>query len=322
VSGTGAMARQFVEVANQYAAGMPVWMTEAGYDINQGSAFKAIAIGNKTPLLTQADWILRSALLYARSGIERIFFYGMYDDNEWNAQQFSSSGLINQNRSRKPAADYLLQARKLLGEYVYQETTSADPIIDRYALNGKSAYVVFIGDEKGRTLDYTLDLRTSGAVKIYTPKAGSDTMDLKTAVAANGSITITATETPQFIIPSNNQAQRSITGGIIGEGTRNLMYTDAVIPEIAVQFFPNPIADRINFTINNKSRAPIELNIYEAGTGIAYKKVRLEKSTDLLNQEIDTRSLPGGNYLVEIRQGNYRAVKKLLKLNNSKLQSE
>ncbi|WP_332367709.1 hypothetical protein [Spirosoma telluris] len=122
LAGVGEQAAAFVKLARQYAHGMPVWITETGYDINQGSPFHAIPIGNKTALETQADWILRTALLFSRVGIDRVFFFQAYDDNLLNSLQFSSMGLLNENKTRKPAADYLYQAMNLLGDYRYKES--------------------------------------------------------------------------------------------------------------------------------------------------------------------------------------------------------
>ncbi|MDQ2862327.1 MAG: hypothetical protein M3R50_01530, partial [Bacteroidota bacterium] len=142
VSGAADVAVEFIQAAHQYANDMPVWITETGYDANQGSPFKVIPIKNKSALETEADWILRTSLLYAREGIERIFFYEMYDDNVSNPQQFSSSGLINTNKTRKPAADYLYQVDKLFGKYTYQQTINNVPVVDRYAFNNNAMYVI------------------------------------------------------------------------------------------------------------------------------------------------------------------------------------
>ena len=69
------IANAFIQVAHEYLNDMPVWVTEAGYDINQASPNKAVPIWNKTALETQADWILRTSLLYARVGIQKVFYY-------------------------------------------------------------------------------------------------------------------------------------------------------------------------------------------------------------------------------------------------------
>ncbi|MFC7671229.1 hypothetical protein ACFQT0_30390 [Hymenobacter humi] len=115
VSEAGRVAQAFVQMAHEYAGGMPVWITEAGYDLNQGSPLKAVAVGTRTVLETQADWTLRSSLAYARWGVERVFHYQLYDDNPTSTTQFASMGLINADKTPRPAAQYLSQANQPAG---------------------------------------------------------------------------------------------------------------------------------------------------------------------------------------------------------------
>ncbi|MEO6548028.1 MAG: T9SS type A sorting domain-containing protein [Ferruginibacter sp.] len=320
ISGTAQTAATFIQAAHEYCNDMPVWVTEAGYDVNQGSPFKAIPIGNKTALLTQADWILRSSLLYARSGIERVFFYEMYDNSIGSSQQFNSSGLLNANKSRKPAADYLFQTKQLLGQYTYEKTINADPIVDRYLLNGNVAYAVAVPDEKGRTVQYTLNLGNAAYAKIYTPKAGSDTMDVKLVTTVNGSITILATETPSFIIPVANTGAGKIAAKPTTVAGRQPVQNNLGSPnnnstlEESLQVYPNPVSDFFNLTVSNLRREDIALKIFEAASGVVYKDLKFDKTGSYLNKKIDIRSLPAGNYMVEIVQGNDRVVRQLIKI--------
>ncbi len=219
VSNAGQTARDFVQMAHQYANDMPVWITETGYDTNQGSPLKAIAIGNKTVLQTQADWILRSALLYARWGVERTFFYQLADENPSNPQQFSSSGLVNPDHTPKLAAAYLQQANALLGNYTYTGTLNNNPIVDRYEGDGKTVYALVVPDEKGRTATYTLDLGSAATATIYQPQAGQTTMAATPVNTQNGKLTITVTETPQFVAVGGTVAPSAPSSSCPGTGS-------------------------------------------------------------------------------------------------------
>ncbi|RYZ98200.1 MAG: hypothetical protein EOP47_19880 [Sphingobacteriaceae bacterium] len=199
-------AKDFISVANKYCAGMPVWVTETGYDANPNSPLHAIAIGDKNILKTQADWILRTVLLYARAGVERLFLYQAYDDNFNNPIQYSSSGLLNQDKSLKPAAKFIDQANKLFGKYHYKETISKNPVVDRYELDGKSAYVIFVADEKGRTASYTFTLPGISSAFCYTPVTDGTVMKSEKKVVAGNKLTLTAGETPVFVIPATAAA--------------------------------------------------------------------------------------------------------------------
>jgi endoglucanase len=211
VANTAQVAQSFVQMAHQYANDMPVWVTEAGYDTNQGSPLKAIAIGNKSVLQTEADWTLRTALLYARWGVERTFFYMLTDDNAASTVQFSSSGLLNNDRSAKPAADFLRQANQLLGNYTYTGTLNNDPLVDRYQADGKTIYALVVPDEKNRTATYTLDLGSATTATIYQPQAGQANMMATPVSAPNGKLTITVTETPQFVAAGGTPAPAPTT---------------------------------------------------------------------------------------------------------------
>ena len=304
------VAAIFLQAAHQYANDMPVWVTELGYDINQGSPFKAIPIGNKTALQTQADWILRSSLLYERTGIERIFFYDMYDDNVSNPLQFSSSGLINADKTRKPAADYIYQVNKLFGNYIYQSTIKSDPVVDLYKSGNNTAYVIVVPDEKGRTSQYTLDLGTVTSAKIYTPKIGSDTMGVQLVTTANGKLNVTATETPVFIVPVANGTNNSSKEK---SGFDNLMTEQNIEPGNEVQVYPNPSTDVINIVLNTKSSDKVQIKISEAGSGRVFKNIQFNKAPGYFYQAIDIHSLSVGYYLVEIRQGHILTSKKFMK---------
>lgn len=198
------VAQEFVRFAHQQARGMPVWITETGYDLHPGSPFRAVAIGNKSAALTQADWILRTSLLYARWGVEKVFFYQLADDKAGDPGQFATSGLVNQDRSRRPAADYLYQARNLLGEYAFQETLQQNPLVDRYVWKNKAIYALVVPDEKGREAPVSLDLGVPFAY-VYRPQPGKDHLVREKRPTQKGRLLLTATETPLFVQPINRE---------------------------------------------------------------------------------------------------------------------
>ena len=312
LSGAAEVAAEFIQTAHLYANDMPVWVTELGYDINQGSPYKAIPIGSKSALQTQADWILRSSLLYAKSGIERIFFYEMYDDNVNSTFQFSSSGLINADKSRKMAADYILQTKNLLGEYTYKETLSTDPVVDRYELNGKSVYAVYVADEKDRTALCTLDVGNAAYVNVYFPRQGNETMEVQNYVTGAGKFYIYARETPVFIIPGGSRSNANASQANANAAVSELQGSQEKFAS-SIQVYPNPTADFLQVLISNENYQDGSIRILEAGSGRVYRTVPLRKPFGLVHQEIDIHALPDGYYLVEIKQGKSKAVKKILK---------
>ncbi|NNV56766.1 hypothetical protein [Limnovirga soli] len=199
IGGADSVAQAFVSFSEKYAYSKPVWITEMGFDINQGSPRKAIAIGNKTALQTQADWILRSALVNQREGINHTFFYELNDNNINSSTQYNSMGLTDSVYQRKPAMDYLFQTNALMGNYRYKRTLQTYPIVDEYDLNGSYIYAVWMPTETGASQSCQITFKQTDSVTIYTPTAGANSMHQQNLPVTNGQIQIIATETPVFI---------------------------------------------------------------------------------------------------------------------------
>jgi hypothetical protein len=198
LSESGSVADGFVKYANSLPNKPEVWVTEVGYDINPGSYQRAPAIGSKTVLETQADWILRSSLLYIRHGVKRLFFYQLFDAFPNKEEQYATSGLA-ENKKRRPAADYILQVTKLMGNYNYVGTISQDPLVDKYQSGGKVIYALTIPAQTGRVGTYTFDLGRAVSAILYKPRASADAMTQTPLKAIKGKVTLQLTETPSFL---------------------------------------------------------------------------------------------------------------------------
>ncbi len=307
ITRVGQIASEFNTLAHQQSQGMPVWVTETGYDLNQGSPLKAIAIGNKTAIQTQADWILRTSLLYARAGIEKVFLYQMYDDNFLSPTQFGSMGLINTDQTRKPAADYIHQVHAKFGEFSYQSTLQNDPIVDLYRYQNQSMYMLVVPDEKGRTASYVLNLNGATTAQLYKPVIGSDAMQVTTLTATAGKVTIPVTETPVFVVPG---PAASTGGRVAAEASAPILN-----PSLSsLKLFPVPAIDFVEISLENDITIPVELYLYDSGLGRSIKQQLHKKDGYTFRQKLDVSSLNKGVYLLEIRQGQERVMKKFIKM--------
>jgi hypothetical protein len=201
LSDIGATAEKFVKFSKNYAGNMPVWVTECGFDVNPRSPQRAISIGTKNTYDTQADWLLRTSLLYARKGIERNFFYMLNDVDSNSPNQYSSSGLL-ENNTRRPAANFLFQTRKLMGSYFYKTTISADPLVDLYTLKDTTIYVLTIPDEKDRVAKYDLNLGGYDPLKAVLYKLNRNSENISSEqlkLSSSKKISLVVTETPMFV---------------------------------------------------------------------------------------------------------------------------
>lgn len=198
LSDVGSVAENFVKMSKTHANNTEIWVTECGFDVNPKSIQAVVPIANKTTRQTQADWTLRTSLLYARKGIKRTFFFMLNDVNVDDATQYSSAGLIEKGK-RRISGDYIYQAKKLMGDYIYKSTSSNDPAVDLYTSGAKKMYVLTIPDQKNRKADYTLNLgKDVKEVTIYRPQSGADEMTSQ-KVTVNEKLVIHVTETPTFV---------------------------------------------------------------------------------------------------------------------------
>ncbi|MES2703270.1 MAG: T9SS type A sorting domain-containing protein [Bacteroidota bacterium] len=308
VAHADSVAKKFIDASRAYSQDMPVWVTETGYDINPGSVVKAVAVGSRNVLATQADWVLRNSLLYARMGVERCFFYMMDDVDTNSTIKFSSCGLVNANYSRKPAADFLLQTKKLMGEYEYKETISTNPLVDRYELDGRSAYAIVKPTENGSTMSYSLPLSTtSGTAKLYKPTIGQDSMNVSNVTIAGGSVALTVSETPMFLIPN------ATTGAKTAQDEPTAPFAE-VAEKTDVVVFPNPTSGTFNLQMDDQTEGTVHVIIYNQG-GQACKQYEFQKMGGKYTQQMDISGLPNGLYIAEIVHGNERTSKKIIKVN-------
>lgn len=196
------VADDFVALGKKYK--LDVWVTEGGYDINDKSPQRAIAIDSKTTTITQADWIIRTALLYSRHGIRKNFFYMLHDDNLQSPTQYASSGFVNSDLSRRPIHHYISQLKKLMGDYHYSRTISTAPLVDIYEHAGKRMYVLVSPEQKGQTTTYTIALPRCKKALIHRLNTNGPMMDSQVVAVTNAQVKVDVSETPVCVEPLIN----------------------------------------------------------------------------------------------------------------------
>jgi len=198
LSNAAAQADAFYAEAKAISPTMQVWITENGYDTNGSSPQRAPAIGSKSALLVQADWILRSSLLYIKHNISRLFFYEMYDNAPGNSIQFATSGLMASASARRPSGNYLQQVSTLMGNYTYVKTCYSNPNVDQYTNGTKNIWVLWMPTAKGATSSYKLFVGAKTAT-VYTLNPNATTIQSNTVATTNYLLNVTVSETPIFV---------------------------------------------------------------------------------------------------------------------------
>ena len=320
LAGADVSAAGFSEVARQY--NVEAWITETGYDLNQGSPLHAMAIGSKTAEQVEADWSIRTALLNARNGINRTYFYQMYDYAPTSGGMFNSSGLLNEAQfnngawSRKLAADFSMQTQNLLGSYSYKETISSDPTVDRYQLNDTSIYALAIPDQVGRTANYTLTLATDSAT-IYTMVKGSDYMQMQKVKVVNGQLQVMVTETPIFV-KAFAKATTTAAARVVSDSAlainQNEGKNENTDMGASIKLFPNPTTDYINLQLRNEKLQKVTVRIIEVATGRVFNTCSLNNASPYIYQQIDVKPLPSGMFIMQIIKGEESTTRRFIKM--------
>jgi hypothetical protein len=197
---TDSFAARFINMSHRLLGDMPVWVTEAGYDIHAGSPQKATAMAGKTAEQVQADWILRTSLLYARTGVQKVFYYELCDDNPGNNNRYATSGLVERTRQNRPSANFVAQVAKKFGGYTYKQTLNKEPFVDQYSTGASDMYSLVLPTESGKKATYSLNVGKASEASIYTPTPNSAEMSEQKVRVGGGKIDITVTETPVFVV--------------------------------------------------------------------------------------------------------------------------
>lgn len=189
----------------KYKPSLEVYCTETGYDDTlNGSQITPVQIKGKPLRETVADWILRTSLMSARGGLNRLFFYEIYDQGFWGT--FGKSGLFiaDENKKlygRKPSGNFLHQLNENFGDFRFDTTLHDSPNIDRYKNGNKVLYVLWVPDKTNKTVKHVLQLqRNIKEIKVVDFDYYSTRPKIKTMPLYNGRLEITITEKPLFII--------------------------------------------------------------------------------------------------------------------------
>jgi len=308
LSSTMSLAQGYLKISHQYANDQPVWVTESGYDLNPGSPQRAPAIGSKTAQQVEADWILRTSLLYARAGIQRVFFYEAHDDNAAASIQFASSGLLNDDQSRRPATDFLYQTNKLFGNFTYQKTLNSSPIVDMYQDANEQMYVLVSPTQTGHTATYSLNMGSADSAYVYNPKAGANDMTVNKVKLSNGTLSVNVTETPTFVVPSGTTALTLNT-----VKTATALAANATTSLNTISVYPNPTTKLATVAFTNTATSAVTIKVSDVNLNKTYKTYTFPKSGESFSNTIDISNVPMGVCIIQVLQGDQSIMRKVIK---------
>lgn len=198
---------ELVAYRDQKLPGKELWITEFGYDTNQGSVLRAPPIGGKPAPIVQADWLVRSFLAALAAGVDRATMYMLRDVDPSNTTQFASSGLVGPKGdwTPKPSFYFVYAFRTRLGAMVFDgEATSGDPKVRIYRFrdpSGGGAYVAWCPtSDDSKVTGYSLAVSGATSGKVVHLVDKSQTGAESPATITGGAVHLDVGETPTIVL--------------------------------------------------------------------------------------------------------------------------
>lgn len=176
-----------VKWRNAHAPGKPVWLTEFGYDSTTkeppktGDFAKWVGVTDEQ----QAQWLVRSVLVFMATELSRAYIY-FFDDKD-EPSLHASSG-ITRNLQPKPSFHALAHLQRSLGDYRFSKVLEArkDEVYAYEFQHGsdpkKAIVVVWSPTGSGRTATWTYPGKVTRAERM--PTAGGDVPSVPLVTAA------------------------------------------------------------------------------------------------------------------------------------------
>jgi len=298
----------FMEWCERELPGMPVWITEFGWDtyIDNGQHSYVYA-----PHEQQANYILRSYFITLEMGFQKAFLFMAADPNSDGTLQYSSSGIITDKEHglrKKPSYYYLATMQNVLGEAIYDSTVSyGEPAgnSEVYCFkfrkeNDEIVYALWTREDlsdtdNGTTLDYSFNFgyQPEYAHSVF-PQDKDMNGDTLTHKLSGTAVDLTLTETPQFLIVSGNS-------------------TSSIQPEekeFNFKVYPNPTENELNISLFSKKESHMKVEIHSL-EGKLMKTLADRIFQPGNNYLTFSEKVAQGMYLVSVNSAEFRQVEKV-----------
>lgn len=208
-----------VAFRNKHLPGKEIWLTEFGYDVHPQSPQRAPAIGSFPAEEVQGQWLVRSYLELAASGIDRAVMYMIRDHATGNGEKYATSGLVSDKESgHKPRTSWY---------YVYtlKNTLSGTRFV-REVPSGNALVRVYQFRHKGKNRDvFAVWCPTSNqtGVKNFPLPVGSPDKKVSVVTLVSGKtegrpaplaiqdnkVSVSVSETPVFVVVDGKENKKA-----------------------------------------------------------------------------------------------------------------
>jgi hypothetical protein len=191
--------------------GVPLWLSEFGYDTDPSSVLRAPAIGASSQAIVQAQWIIRSYLAILAAGFDRAHLFEIEDNTCTGSAcsvQFATSGVIDSGGTPKPAYYFIAAFHARLASMRYvSELDSGMPNVKVYsfqsATDDSGAYVVWAPTSNGTsdTTGYMLSVASDATSAQAVVLADQQLMGNESTLTITGAkVSVDVTETPTIVL--------------------------------------------------------------------------------------------------------------------------
>jgi hypothetical protein len=126
----------------------------------------------------------------------------------------------------------------------------------------------------------------------------------------DGNVTVTAGETPIFVLAADGQNARQAVVEMLAP-----TMTEEISLHADVNVYPNPTSEFVSIDLANANTGHIEIRVFDAKSGRLYKNMRVNKTANRFSHQLNITQLPVSVYIIEIKQGSDRAFRKIAKVN-------
>ncbi len=185
--------------------GKQVWLTEFGYDTNEGSPLYARPIGKMSALQVQSAWLVRGYLALAAARVDRAAMFMLRDVDSKSTGVFGTCGLVGEKGSWKPKPSFFdVSALRyaLKGMRFGAEVPTGRPDVRVYRFDGPKsrAYAVWCPtSEDHRVEGFRLRLPTGSARQIVLGQGASQGVP-RSLATQKGEAELAVSETPTLVV--------------------------------------------------------------------------------------------------------------------------
>ncbi|MFQ3575961.1 MAG: T9SS type A sorting domain-containing protein [Cytophagales bacterium] len=291
--------KEYVAFCRKYWPEKEIWWSEFGYDLHPSSPQRAPAISGQTVELTQANLIVRSILIAAAAGIDRVQQYMLRHANYLATSEglYNTCGLVNNGNwdgtkvvppSPHISWYHMFTLRNALRNFVFDsEVSSGNANVKNFkfvhkTLRDSVAFVVWCPTSNNTTVNnFVVNGQKIQGARLVTPTNNSRRGNSTNLTVSNQNVTVNVSETPRYILAKV-------------EGPNSI--SDPLSSPKGLLIYPNPVEDEINFELPSE-QCQVKITDMKGSTIIEFFSASSFA-------KVPTEILQKGIYLVSVQEKN------------------